>query len=248
MKKLDIYAEYSISRIHSDWACLVSQGYRLGDDGFRSEALKFSLHIMRRVKFYLLGIIDRLVGDGYKFVDESKIYVAPEAGTSDWINEYRNRGIFLPLAFEAWLLEVGSINLIGTHPNWFKPAYFYDGNLIADNILYTDPLVVEFNEDYLRYLYDEWNSTKASVEQDKKIPFRIDISPDYLHKANISGGMPYELDTEKPTVDDVLLNERHATTFIGYIRQALIWKGFPGFDYINAEEKHIWKKDEKIII
>lgn len=145
-------------------------------------------------------------------------------------------------------MDVGSVNLIGTHPDWFKPAYSYDTNSTVDEVLYTDPLVVEFNGDYLCYLYDEWSSVMNSVEQNKNTPFRINISPDYLHKANISGGMPYELDTEKPTVDDVLLNERHATTFIGYIRQALIWKGFPGFDYINIDEKHIWKKDGTIII
>lgn len=248
MKQSDIYAEYNVSRIHNDWACLISQNYRLRDDGFRSEALEFSLQIMRRAKFYLLDIIDQLVSDGYKFTDESKVYAAPDVDARDWINEYRNRGVFLPLAFEAWLLEVGSVNLIGTHPDWFKPAYSYDTNSTVDEVLYTDPLVVEFNGDYLCYLYDEWSSVMNSVEQNKNTPFRIDISPDYLHKANISGGMPYELDTEKPTVDAILLNERHVTTFTGYIRQALIWKGFPGFDYINIDEKHIWKKDGTIII
>lgn len=94
MKQSDIYAEYNVNRIHNDWACLISQNYRLRDDGFRSEALEFSLQIMRRAKFYLLDIIDQLVSDGYKFTDESKVYAAPDVDARDWINEYRNRGVF----------------------------------------------------------------------------------------------------------------------------------------------------------
>jgi hypothetical protein len=220
----------------------------LGDEKFREEALDFALQTMRQVKESLLRIIDQLTKEGFSFIDEGRIITDPEAGVRDWISECRNCGIYFPIVFEAWLLEIGSVNFIGTHPNWLRSAYAFDGKTSPDELIYPDPLVVEFTHEYFDYLYNEWRDLLSSTETQPNPPFRLEISPDHLHKANISGGLPYELDVDRHTVDTILLNERHSTSFLGYIRRALVWKGFPGFDYIKPCDRQGWERSELDII
>ena len=61
-------------------------------------------------------------------------------------------------------------------------------------------------------------------------PFRIDLAPDYLHKANISGGMPYAILVPFPGADPVLADERLELPFVEYLRLAFKWGGFPGLE------------------
>jgi len=47
----------------------------------------------------------------------------------------------------------------------------------------------------------------------------LQLSADYLHKDNISGGQPYSLQlTPTPSIDGQFLYEEHNTTFINYLR------------------------------
>jgi hypothetical protein len=47
----------------------------------------------------------------------------------------------------------------------------------------------------------------------------LQLSADYFHKDNVSGGPAYALQlTEKPYIDAPFLNEEHNTTFINYLR------------------------------
>jgi hypothetical protein len=51
-----------------------------------------------------------------------------------------------------------------------------------------------------------------------------------LHKANVSGGDPYQIPLPCPYADAALLNERHETTFVRYLRISFACAGFAGFD------------------
>lgn len=237
MHSQDIYKAWSISRIHTNWACFVSQDYRLCDQSFHKEALGFALQIMSKVRECLLRIIDQLDKENYRFIDNTRVIKEPDPNASEWISHYRKHGVYIPLAFEAWLKVVGSINLMGTHPEWSKSAYAFDDVITTEELLYTDPLVVELTEDYMNYLYTEWQESTNSQTAILCPPFRLELSPDHLHKANISGGLPYELSTNRLAVDSLLLNERHCTSFLGYIRHVISWGGFPGFDYIRGADK-----------
>lgn len=244
----DIYANYGLSRIHSDWANLVAQDYRLSDDTFRTEALSFATQIMHRAKDCLLRIVDRLHKEDYRFVYPDKVLVESEQGVMEWIQEFRRKGVHLPVALEAWLREVGSVNLMGSHPKWPKPAYFFDGEIVDGEPIYTDPLVVELSRDYVEYLYEEWTLDQQGSASELA-PFRLDIAPDHIHKANVSGGLPYQLPAERPAIDAIVLNERHGMTLTAYIRMAIRWGGFPGFDYITDNEvRQTWRSDESILL
>ena len=58
----------------------------------------------------------------------------------------------------------------------------------------------------------------------------IAIAPDDLHKANTSGGDPYEMAIPDPHADGELLNERHNLFFVEYLRLCFRLGGFPGYD------------------
>ena len=106
------------------------------------------------------------------------------------------------------------MNLVGKHPEWD-----YD---------YADPLVVMAPPDYIRSEYESWQDDRGT-EWDRGA-FVVDLAPDYLHKANVSGGAPYAMAVPNEGVDGLFLWERHQTTFVNYVRICFSWGGFPGWD------------------
>ena len=227
----DIYSDWPLSRIHTDWAVLTAQNYRLSDMNFRIEVLGFAKQMMRKAGDEFKQIAEQLTGQGYRFASPEGPITAPDHDIADRIMDFQNRNVYVPIVLDAWLTEIGTVNLTGSHPEWSSPGYVFEDDTTTTNPLRTDAFVCEVTASYLDYLYDEWQSLDA----DERSPFRIDFSPDYLHKANISGGPPYQLEARVPTIDSLVLNERHCTSFLGLVRLALRWRGFPGFEFISDE-------------
>jgi hypothetical protein len=71
---------------------------------------------------------------------------------------------------------------------------------------------------------------KAGFVQDQQA---LAIAPDDLHKANTSGGEPYEIAVPDLCADGKLLNERHDLYFIEYLRLVFRFGGFPGYDGVD---------------
>ncbi len=80
---------------------------------------------------------------------------------------------------------------------------------------------------YILSEYDSWQADRGT-EWDRNA-FVLDLAPDYLHKAEISGGPPYGLLVPNDGIDGLLLGERHQTTFVNYLRICFGWGGFPGW-------------------
>jgi len=57
-------------------------------------------------------------------------------------------------------------------------------------------------------------------------PLELDISADYLHKANISGGAPYCVWLPCTGADPLVREEEHHLSFTDYLRLAFASKGF----------------------
>lgn len=237
-----IYKTHSLSRIHTEWACLTTESYRLTDAEFRMEAMNYGRQIMAQARSHILKIIDNLEQAHYRWVDSESVYIKPEDDTLEWLESLFEAGIFLPVSLQAWILEVGRVNLTGTHPDWPKSGYVFDASARRNGVIYTDPLVVELPQDYLDYLYEEWSEEKIG-------PFVVDIAPDHITKANVSGGPPYTVPADRPRVESILNNERHCCSFTGYIRRAVYWRGFPGFDYVSPEEMGLrWRPDSDSLV
>jgi hypothetical protein len=60
-------------------------------------------------------------------------------------------------------------------------------------------------------------------------PFIADIAPDATRKASGAGGS-YRVTLPSLGMDAVLENEPHQLPFVDYLRLALEWGGFPGFE------------------
>lgn len=61
-------------------------------------------------------------------------------------------------------------------------------------------------------------------------PYRLELAPDDLHKANISGGDPYYCEVPDPAAD-VTFHDSEKHLFVQYLRRAFRWGGFPGWEH-----------------
>jgi hypothetical protein len=84
------------------------------------------------------------------------------------------------------------------------------------------------------YLFDEWIDQLKATGPDSKDQLCIDLAPDYLHKANISGGSPYCIEVPYFGADPIFSGERHGLPFLDYLRLAFRWGGFPGLEQHSA--------------
>jgi hypothetical protein len=86
-----------------------------------------------------------------------------------------------------------------------------------------------FSPAAIPWLLAEWQEENGSVEAELRHPLRIHLAPDYLHKANFSGG-DYRIELPFTGADPLFADERHELPFLDYLRLAFRWAGFPGLD------------------
>lgn len=217
-----------------EWAFYASRDHELADPAFRNEVLDVARSILRLVRARLEVIVDRLFAQGYRFQYPDDVLKSPMADSARWVEEFDRNGLHLPIAFQAWIEEVGSVNLIGQDPSW--PSVSTIDTNASDGVL-ADPLQVEYDLDYFASELEEWKLNSDEYGSENVGPFVISFSADDLHKADISGGPPYGLPASCPVVDPVVLYERHSLRFLPYVLTSLSYGGFIGFDQF-AREKH----------
>lgn len=217
-----------------NWASLVALDYRLRwDIGFRQEAHRIAREIMRTARENVERIVEHLVRIDYRFSEPDRIHLPPTKMATEWFADYESKGVYFPVSLQAWILEVGSVNFMGSHPNWPHPGYLFQDSGAGVEPWLTDPLVIDVPEDFIQQEYKDWQWRCDEDGSQQAGPFRIPIAPDDIHKANVSGGGPYEVPTELPAVDALVLNERHCVSLVSYLRMAFDWGGFPGFELID---------------
>lgn len=235
----DPYEQRSLSLIHGEWATLLDQSARLAEPKFHDEAMTAARAMMRRVGKQVERLVEWLHAGDYEFAHRERIWIRPqdEASVARQITVAAEIGVHLPIAFQAWLFEVGSVNLMGTHPDWpFCGYHFEDDRRENDKPRQcTDPLVVDYDPDYPEYLKCEWQERVRQHGPIAAGPLTYDFSPDHAHKANTIGGAPYSFEVAKPSVDSLIFDCRHVGSFVGHLRNAFAWGGFPGLEYIDVE-------------
>lgn len=177
-----------------------------------AEATAVARETMVRVRRNVEQLIERLPSFGFEF--EADPLVPPPADAAAQLDTLEAEIGFLPIALRIWFEEVGQVNLNGTHPEW--------------SFEFPDPLVVDAPVEYICSEYETWAADRGS-EWDRGTGFEVPVAPDYLHKANVSGGMPYGLAVPNPGADGLLLWEPHQTTFVNYLRIAFRMGGMPGW-------------------
>jgi hypothetical protein len=142
-------------------------------------------------------------------------------------------GAPVPPTLLAFWRVVGGINWVWDYKaEVAQPNLGFDLEPEEHDALCVDALGV------ISYLFDEWIDENERYEPDLRHPLRIDLAPDYLHKANISGGAPYSIEASFPGADPLFADERHKLPFLDYLLLAFRWAGFPGLDR-HAERRDV---------
>jgi hypothetical protein len=153
---------------------------------------------------------------------EHQPYERYSEGASRYLKRLERLGVVLPLSLEAWLEEVGSVDLTGAHPS----LCFVEGDEGFPNI-FADPLAVDVP---LGYLAEEYANE----------PIDCPLSQDDEGKAGLHECEYYTVRIPNSGADAMLLGERHNTTFVNYLRHAFRWGGFPGWDqYDNPPQTEL---------
>jgi hypothetical protein len=130
-------------------------------------------------------------------------------------------GASLPVSLRAFWEIVGGINFVWDYESGDAPNLGVD--LPMDEM---DPLCVDALG-VVTHLFEEWEEQRAGVDPELADPLNLDLAPDYLHKANISGGGPYGIELPFLGADPIFANEAHELPFVDYLRLCFRWAGFP---------------------
>jgi hypothetical protein len=217
---------FSRRRINEHWVLLLGQSRELIDPATRQHALSFARKVMAFARDNVELLTEHLERSGYRFANSDGGRKPPEDDIPGCVEELARRGVHVPVALQAWLMEVGCVDFTGTHPAWPRTGY---SGLCDDGSQkepwYTDPLVISFGaRSFLDCL--------QSGDYDHEGPCWLEIAPDDIHKANVSGGAPVAMDAASPHFDTPLIGQHGSYTLLSYLRWAFAWGGFPGFDFI----------------
>lgn len=228
-------ANFCRRRINEHWAYQLALGQELLKSKKRQEALKFARKVMLFARRNVELLIERLERSGYRFANPQGPWRAPEEDIASTVEGLAARGVYVPVALEAWFTEVGGVDFSGTHPAWPRPAYSGLGDDDSDREpWYTDPLFI---------WYDARSLLTWPEKKDRPTRTRwLEIAPDSITKANISGGGPVSINCEAPLFDTFLVGQHGSYTMLSYLRLAFAWSGFPGFDYIPDAPKKMLKE------
>jgi len=213
---------YASGQHRQVWTEMTSLGAAIVEDPqaiLQAEAV--GRETMRRARRNVELLVTRLPRAGYSFAPGEGLntFEGPPADVKDRLDEIEALVGPLPNSFRWWSEEVGVVNLMGACEQ--IPAY-------------ADPLVVEAPTDYLLGQAHVWRKDQGT-EWDQG-DFEVGFSPDYLHKANVSGGAPYSLRTPANGVDGLVLWNRLNTTFVNYLRIAFSNAGFLGWSAGTCHE------------
>jgi hypothetical protein len=229
-----LLTQYEAGEFEAVWRKI--RAYPDLDGALRAEVLDVAKATMRRVATNADLLADRLRLRGWRALSAEHCDLRTKPSPKDDAILARiveiSRFPIPPTLLAFWKI-VGGINWVWDYrTNEAAPNLGVD--LPMDEM---DPLCVE-PPSVITYLFEEWGDQQESEPaSDLARPFRIDLAPDYLHKANISGGMPYAILVPFPGADPVFTDERHALPFVDYLRLAFKWAGFPGLeDHAQRED------------
>lgn len=198
------------------WTEMIGLGdWTRNDADAWADARQVAALTMQRARHNIEVLIANLQTAGYRFTPgaELEVWEPPTSDISAELDDLEAEIGLLPLALRAWYEQVGQVNLVGRHPAWPN-----------DDL---DPLVVYAPIDFIRSEFRDWQETRGTPWSSGR-QFTIDIAPDRLHKADISGGPPYGITVPDRAADSLVLFEEHQTTFSNYLRIAFHWAGMPG--------------------
>jgi hypothetical protein len=136
----------------------------------------------------------------------------------------------IPYSLKAFYKIVGSCNF----------GWDYDKR---PEILWkcADPIQLSSLDDLVSEVLDsDWKEylNELIEEDESQLPY-LELAADYLHKDNISGGLPYSIQlTKYASIDSLFMNEPNNTTFIDYLRICMENCGFSRITKANFDASY----------
>jgi hypothetical protein len=216
----DLLARYRRGDHQGVWTEL--RAHQAIDADCRAEAVAVATETMTRIARCADLLAERLASKGWVTL----------TGRLRWLPSDRDEGIAhaieqftgapLPPSLRAFWNRVGGVDFVWNYKTAERAPDFGLGLALVE----MDPLHV-CPPAHTTYLLTEWKERRSEVDPDLDDPWNLDLAPDYLHKANFSGGAPYGIELPYLGADPVFVNEMHGLPFVEYLRFALRWGGFP---------------------
>lgn len=207
------------------WSELDRLGSAVRDPNVLPEAQAVCDEMALRARFNIQLIVKRLQSQDYVFHsnDDEQIPVVPFRPASTaapqlvaWLEAEFGP---VPLVLSSWLRLVGDVWLVGTHPQWSESSG-------------ADPLVIELEGtrypgvSISNFFVSEYEAWVEEVAQDPaEGSFVLPAAPDRLHKANVSGGVPYGFRIPDGGADAVFVAVGDMS-FVSYLNQLFANGGF----------------------
>lgn len=223
----NLLARYEKGDFENVWREIRSHPEIGGD--FRAEVQEVAEVAMRRVARNADMLAARLHERGWRALPlpDDRLRTGPSPEDEDIFQSIgKITASPVPPSLLAFWRIVGGINFVWDYESEMPPPGF-GTDLPLDEM---DPLCI-CPPVAIAYEFETWEEQKAEPDPDLIEPFRIDLAPDHLHKANVSGGAPYGVELPFWGADPILAGERHGLPFIDYLRMSFRWAGFPGLQY-----------------
>jgi hypothetical protein len=217
--RADLLARYLRGEHRPVWNELRSH-QALGGD-LLEEAQAVAQETMRRVAYDADLLAERLAAFGWIPL-LGDLRTRPRLEDREVIRRIEGvTGAPLPVSLHAFWQVVGGINFVWNYERGDPPELGVD--LPMDGM---GPLWVDSPRE-ATHLFEVWEDQRSGVDLPVAGPFQLDLAPDYLHKANTSGGAPYGIELPFFGADPVFMNEDHELPFVDYLRLCFRWAGFP---------------------
>jgi len=186
---------------------------------FREDALHVARATMRRVLHNADLLAERLHASGW-ISWSGALRTPPSRADFDAMERIEaTTGAPLPPSLRAFWEVVGGIDFAWAYQRKALPPRL-GGELDWRRL---DPLVVDPARAMIRVI-EGWVD-EFGEESDE--PLRLELAPDYWHKANISGGPAYAIDVPFLGADPLFAEEENELPFVDYLRLCFRWGGFP---------------------
>lgn len=194
------------------------------DGAFREEAFAVAQETMRRFLAASELLASRLGEAGWRPL--AGAFRNPRTGGDAALMAEAERltGAPLPPALRAFWEVVGGIDFVWDYQGDDEPPDL--GVELDQEDL--DALSIGSAEN-LGGAIERWHDENSDLlDPDLAEPFFVDLAPDRLTKANISGGGPYGVELPFAGADPRFGNEEWSAPLVDYLRSAVRWGGFPG--------------------
>jgi hypothetical protein len=229
----DLVSRYTSGEYERVWNDM--RAYASIDGDLREEVLAVARLTMRRVRNNVDLVSQRLAALKWRALS-GELQSEPTEEDGEVIAEIEEiTGASIPPSVRAFWEEVGGVDFVWNYELGDAPN-------VGIDLVEADPLSVAAARS-ARYLLDEWRDTQERVPTELRDPYALDLAPDYLHKANISGGAPYGVELPFYGADPVWENEEHSLPFVDYLRLCFRWAGFPRLERTKTAAVEAFVRD-----